>query len=705
MVNLVRRRRIWTVAAVLASLPPLLAAQEVAETRRVVREVSFEGNDALDDLQLRISIATTQSSWFQRAPLLRLLPFGEKRYFNEREFRRDVLRLKVLYAQSGFLEADVDTLVRRDSGNVWVRFLITEGLPVRVRSLAIEGAEPILAAARLRSAIPLRVGAPFNRRLLYASADTIRTALRDRGHPFAEVFLSFDEDRVERAADVTLTVDPGPPAVVGRIEVVGARKIPPDVVQRLLAVEPGKPYAERDLYESQVELYRSGVYNHVSVALVDSQPPPDSQVTVRVRLSEGPLHRLRFGAGYGTIDCLRGVGTWSAYNVFGGARQLLVNGRVARVGVAQDQGLQTSLCPGLRNEDPELLTLNYNVSGTLREPVLFSRRTSLALTLFAERRSEFQAYLRTAAGGDVTLTRRLSRWKSLSLAQSVVWGSTLADPATLCAFLNVCASRDTIFSRRRVTSKLTAGLAADYRNAALDPTAGHTWSVELAYASPAIGSDSLSQFLRGQAEYASYHELSPREVLAWRVRVGTMVTPDLNFAAGTEAFLPPEERFYAGGPSTVRGFGQNELGPVVRVLERVDSTTGPGGLEVDSLIRTSPIGGRGLLLANLEYRFSLAGSNNRVMGALFVDAGQVFERARDVYRVWEMRVTPGIGVRIASPLGPVRLDLALNLFRPQTSVLYAESVPGQLTVADPEYTPRRSTLGKLRFHVSVGQAF
>src|SRR2546427_9562116 len=104
-----RPRQLRALAALLlvalsAAAPLPLAAQQ--EPQRVVRDLSFEGNHALDDYTLRTAISTSSSSWFARAFLIRYFGLGEKRYFNELEFRRDVIRLLLLYRQSGYMRSE-----------------------------------------------------------------------------------------------------------------------------------------------------------------------------------------------------------------------------------------------------------------------------------------------------------------------------------------------------------------------------------------------------------------------------------------------------------------------------------------------------------------------------------------------------------------------------------------------------------------------
>src|SRR5712664_3217223 len=156
--------------AVSAAVPPPLGAQQ---EQRVVRGLSFVGNHAIDDYTLSTAIATTNSSAFATSPFLRWLGLGEKRSFNELEFRRDVVRLMLLYRQSGYMNAVVDTLVRREGRDVYVKFRMYEGDPVRLAALDVQGLDSIVDGERLKRALPLQIGDPFNRALFQASADTI----------------------------------------------------------------------------------------------------------------------------------------------------------------------------------------------------------------------------------------------------------------------------------------------------------------------------------------------------------------------------------------------------------------------------------------------------------------------------------------------------------------------------------------------------
>jgi outer membrane protein insertion porin family/translocation and assembly module TamA len=685
----------------------------------VVRALDFSGNRAIDDYRLGISIATTKSAWLARFPLTSWMGAGEKRYLDETEFRRDVLRLVLLYRVSGYLQVRVDTIVRRTNDAARIQFLIHEGPPVRVRSIDIAGVEGIAPLRDLLRDIPLAVGDPFNRIRFEWAADTIRAAARDRGYPFAEVFRAYDVDEDSLIARVRFELEPGTRGRVDSVIVEGTRKITPDVVRRMIPIRPGDWFSQSALYRSQRDLYRLGVFGYVNVTLADSVPagPGDSSVAVRVQVTEGQLRRLRLGAGYGTVDCFRALAGWSASNVLGGGRVLDVTARVSKLGAGDplSAGFERWPCSALeRDVGTERFKLNYNVAASFHEPFLFSRLARGTVSVSAERHSEIQAYRRDALSAGVSVTRE-TRWDiAVTAGYSVSLTRTFAEPAIFCSFLSVCRLEDAEqFSQQRLQSMVTLGFVRDRSNSLFDPTRGSTLSAEARYASRVLGSDSLIQFARGVAELAAYYPIGRRTTFAWRVRGGGIVSPALGFSGQSVRYIPPSERFYAGGANSVRGFGQNRLGPVVRVVdpERGDTVTRDTlGSETREFVPdtlTAATGGNSLIIANAELRFPLPVFGGRLSGAAFVDLGQLFERGNELVNFSKTRVTPGLGLRFVTPIGPMRFDVAYSGYRPEAGPLYRKE--GQeLVLLNPLYRPDQSGSWLRRhlvFHFSVGQAF
>jgi outer membrane protein assembly factor BamA len=288
----------------------------------------------------------------------------------------------------------------------------------------------------------------------------------------------------------------------------------------------------------------------------------------------------------------------------------------------------------------------------------------------------------------------------------------VAEPAIFCSFLNVCSDPDiAVFQRQRVESVVGLSLVRDRANSVLDPTRGSRVFIEARYASRFLGSDSLIQFAKGTAEIAAFHPLGRHTTFAWRVRGGGIISPSLGFSGQSVRFIPPSERFYAGGASSVRGYGQNELGPVVRVVnpDRPETTTvrtpdGRDSTVIGGDTVTTAKGGNSLVIANAELRFPLPGFAGRLSGALFVDVGQLFERHGELVDFSRTRITPGAGIRIATPLGPMRLDVAFNGYAPERGELYVKQGTG-LQLVNPDFPQNAPARNRLQVHFSVGQPF
>jgi len=695
-------RLVWLIT-VLVSAAPLFAQ----ERQLVVRQLEFRGNRAIPDELLASAISTTNSSWFARTFLFRWLGLGAKRYFDPQEFRRDVVRIGVLYKRSGYYDAVIDTLVRRTTEDVYITFNIKEGEPIVVTTLTITGLDSLQERGR-RAALqdlPLRQGDPFNRYAMQASADTLTRRLRDHGYPSATVFTGFEVDKPERRASVTLDVAPGRRAVIGRITVVGSIRVDSSLVRKLLVARPGRRYSQEELFQSQRNLYESDLFRFASVNIDSAafQPGADS-VPLLVQVNEGKRRRIRGGLGYATNDCFRGSLGWTSRNFLGGGRVLDLTSRVSKVGVGAplDWGLADNICGQSRNDTVGSAKLNFYLGASVRRPAFLSPNNAITVSVFTERRSEYKVYLRQETGASIALTRTTPRRRNpLSLTYTLSYGRTQATAQSFCAFFNACTPDIIdVLRQNRMLATLTATGNFPRVNSQIDPTRGSIGSLELTHSSKYIGSSPLQQFTRFVGSMAWYRPLSREVVLSWRVKGGLIVSPNVDVASGSGAFIPPEQRFYAGGPNDVRGFDRNELGPVVYVIPQ--GAVGPP-LNADS-VRVAATGGNSIAVANVELRVPSPVLSSRVRLAAFVDAGGVWQHGHNE-RPAVIRVTPGVGMRIATPLGPARLDVAYNPYKLQPGPLFQFDPAGNLTPVpgqDSYVLPRKS---KYTFHIAVGQPF
>ncbi|HEX2611106.1 MAG TPA: BamA/TamA family outer membrane protein [Gemmatimonadales bacterium] len=690
----------WWLCVLALGLPALLNAQQ---TGRVVRKLSFEGNRALTDETLATAIATTNSSWFASG-FLRWLGLGAKRYFDEQEFRRDVVRLSVLYRRSGYPDAVIDTLVRRTPQDVYITFNIQEGAPILVTSLTISGLDSL--RDRLHRTVlvdlPLRQGDPFNRFAMQATADTITRRLRDRGYPAATVFTSFEVNREARTATVTLETEPDGRAVIGDITVVGAHRVDSVVVRKLLVSHTGRRFSQEELFESQRNLYESDLFRFATVNIDSSRYRPGTDsVPLLVQVNESKPRRIRGGLGYATYDCFRASLGWTSRNFLGAGRILDLTSQVSKVGVGSpvDWGLDRNICSASRDDSVGSAKVNFYLGASLRRPAFLSPNNAITLSVFGQRRSEFKVYLRQETGVSVAFTRTTPRRRNpLSLTYTLSYGRTEATAVSFCSVFGACTPDVTGPLRQNlVLATLTALGTFPRVNSPIDPTRGSNASVEVTYSSKYIGSSSLQQFTRVVGGMSWYRPLSRDVVLSWRVRGGLIFSPTLDVGNVSGAFIPPDQRFYAGGPNDVRGFERNELGPVIYVV--------PVGFANDrDSVRVAATGGNTLALGNVELRLPSPVFSSRLRLATFVDAGGVWER-QGPQQSRVIRVTPGVGIRIATPLGPARVDAAYNPYKLQGGQLFEADTLGNLTPVPGASSYVLARDRKWTFHFAVGQAF
>ena len=727
-----------TVALLLAA-PAAAAAQDLQCDPGDVRvdDIEFRGNETFPDDELEAAIATTPSSFWRRVGLF----FGAQRCLDRVEFQRDVLRLRLFYRQRGFYKATVDTVVTTEEpGRVDIDFNIVEGTPVLIDTLRVSGLDTVRDGPRMVRDIEQMRGGRFDRQELQRRVAAIIDRLRAQGFARAEVLSGYEVDELRDRATVDLQFLPGRVMRIASIDVEiqpreGKRQeIPEAEVRRLISLRIGEIFREQDLFRSQRDLYQLETYAHVEIRLApDSlQPPGDSLLAVRVLLSEAAMHSVRVGAGWATLDCFRAQGRFVDRDFIGGARRLEVNGRLSKIGVGYPLDGAEQLCASQVRNDVFSDTVNYYAGATVRQPLLFGIRLSPSVTLFSERYSELDAYLRrTTLGGVASVTRETRPRTPLTLSYQLEYGRTQAADAVFCAVFNVCELQ--AISELTQNTQLATGrvsISRDRTDNLYDPRRGDIVRLEWRHSSPLIGSDFRFNKWTGEANW--YKALNPSVTFASRLQLGGVLA--LGTLQGAEGFVPPQERMYGGGPNSVRGYRQNELGPLVYLVNdaRIDSILPSGDTifvadDTVGVIRTSPTGGNALAIANVELRMRPPFLRDLLQFALFVDGGQVYNRRAETVRLDQFRWTPGVGLRIASPVGPIRFDLAYNRYAQQRGPAYTivrdevTGNPSRLRCVSPgntlpnglgegcpaSFTPRRddSFFQKLTFHFSIGQAF
>jgi outer membrane protein insertion porin family len=540
------------------------------------------------------------------------LPWGEVRealgtrerglvtrgWFHRDQVERDAQALAAFLRGRGYPEATVAeprVVFSEDRTQVRITFTVDPGRRVEVGDVRIVG-DPVVPFDQLRRAVPLAPGAAWSERAVQEGRRVIERRVARRGHLAAEVDAV--SERRDGVADVIYRVTAGPQTRIGRVLVGGLVRTREEVVRRELPFRPGDPFDPEALVEAQRRLGQVPVFERVDVQPLRAEPAPFVDVTVTVR-ERKPWH-LDVGAGYTTFEGARAFGEIGHDNLFGRAHTLALRQRISQRGDRTDLLYGVPWVLGTRwRGDAGLFRERFEQIGYDQE------RYGLQLGV---QRPLFEEHIRGLRGALRYEIYEVNRFD--------------VDPTLL--------EEDVQPGRQRIAT-LTPELTLDRRDVPLDPRRGSFHLVSVRGGGLALGGE--ADFIATRLETHWFFDWVPPTVLALSARLG------LAEPLGDDDRLPIEERFFAGGASTVRGYRERRLGPL------------------DA--RGNPAGGNGLAVFNVEWRFPLW---RWFGGAVFFDTGAVTAKIADLAPD-ELRSGVGGGLRLSTPVGPVRLDLGYPLDR------------------------------------------
>jgi outer membrane protein assembly factor BamA len=663
-------------AAVLPWLP--LPSEAQTPSRPEILSLHFEGNESFPDRMLRNAILTRETEC--RSFVFQVVPFCplgaefaiDRSYMNPRVFDQDFIRVQLFYFIRGFREAQVDTVIDRvDDTRVRVTYHIDEGRPIVITRLGVTGLGDANEEDRLARTLPIGPGEPLSLRQLDVARDTLIQRMRNRGYAHADVLRQIGIDSTGYLAEVEFDIYTGTLARYGPIRIVGNDEVSETVIRRMLPFQEGEIYSQEEIFEGQRNLYNLDIFRHAAIAQ-DLDHHPDSIVPLEVQVNEGNTHRVRAGGGWNSAECFLSEGRWVSRNFRGGARRLVVRGRLSNLGTHQ---LEESICAGAGTG--VYGDVNWSVSTDFTQPWIFSPRNSFTGSVYAERQSLQDVFVRRAVGLNLTLTRTLGRGTLGSAFYRPQLGQLDAAEVFFCTTFLVCDPQqiDVLQSSNRLAP---AGLSfsRDRTDRAFSPRDGYTLAADVEHASRITGSH--FGYDRVVAEVTSFRGVGEDLVLAGRLRAGRLNAREfrgLGFEDGSQPRIAhPQRRFYAGGANSVRGYAESQLGPrvvsvevtdlVFPVGDRVEAVCTPEEVAVlacdagplgEGRFFSRPTGGDNLVEGSLELRFPVHQPHLR--GAAFVDFGQVWDAQAET-SLRDVRFTPGVGLRYSTPIGPVRVDLA-----------------------------------------------
>ncbi|MDD5762988.1 MAG: outer membrane protein assembly factor BamA [bacterium] len=519
--------------------------------------------------------------------------------FKKDVLENDVRKLEALYQNSGFLDSKIyEPVVGRGKKGLILTIRIFEGRQYRVGEIRFSG-ESGIPEETLRKTVKIVSGDLFNRETLMSDLLALTTLVNDEGYAQALVSPGVEKRKEYPVADVTYRFERGTKFRFGAVEISGNTKTLDRIVRRNLDVSDGRTYTATGLKTSKENLTRTSYFKDVKISTAPSAVP--GEMDAKVEVQEGPTGTLSGGLGYSSLDKIFGVVQLSENNLFG-------------------RGWKASL-----NSQFGARRTTYSID--FRDPNFLDSDFSLLLSAY-NTRVLYTDFERKAKGGRAGLGYNFTRFTNASLS--------LRSDATRILQVKTAASRfllDEFAKGLQHTRSLTFSLNRNTTDKFIDPSRGSVQSGSVEYAGGPLGGD--SQFVKYFLNAKAFYPVTASTVFSWNA-LWAHVVPTVG---GGE--IPIFERFFLGGPYSIRGFRSRELSPK-------DPNTGES------------IGGNKELVGNLEYLFPLV-SEIAFKGVVFFDVGNTWEQGKWPWNGQQLRYAYGAGVRWYSPMGPLRFEWGWNL--------------------------------------------
>jgi outer membrane protein insertion porin family len=584
-----------------------------------VRAINFIGNSAFSDSQLRYVISTTQTN------LLSFLK-GTNVYDPDRlNLDRELLRqfyMKNGYADVRIVSATAD--LDRDGRGFFITFTIEEGERYRFGPIDVESALPSVNVDALRHVILTRTGRVYNAEKVEKTVEALTIEVSQQGYAFGQVRPRFERDEATHTMGIVYTIDEGPRIYIERINIVGNFRTEDNVIRREFRLAEGDAFNRLLVEAARKRLRALGFFKTVDI---DTQPGsgPD-RVIIVVKVEEQPTGELSFGAGYSTSEGVIGDISITERNLMG-------KGQYVRLGFSGS--LERA-----------------QVDFSFTEPHFLDRNLAAGFDVFYKE-VDFQdvaSFSQRDAGGDIRLGFPIADNTQLGLRYKFV-NEEIFDVSNN-ASLAVKESAGT-----SNVSSVGYTVAYDTRNLPQSPTSGifASFSQDLA----GVGGD--VNYIRSVADARGYYPITNKLTLVGRVQGG-----NIEGWGGDDVRMT--DLFFKGG-ETIRGFKRAGIGPR-------DACEDPVTGERVRPCSKDALGGKvyWATTAELRFPFPFIPDNIGMQGAVFVDAGSLFDpsdfalnavakEGSFIFNSSQVRLSSGFSIIWQSPLGPLRADIAQALLK------------------------------------------
>ena len=634
------------VAAILVVAQPSPADDELdyGLDERRLRRLEFVGVDFFGEDRLRGLLGLRDAPWYRL--------FGDPTYRLDR-VEQGVEQIRGLYRREGFHNVTVrlERVEQDDVRGDVLRVEVEERARVLIDRLEIIDPAP-LTEEQIRSQLRYREGGPAPARTSDLGNDIYRIldSYLARGHLGATV----REDVARGDSTVTLryTMDPGPAYHVREVDIEGNDRVFSEFIERELLIRPGEPFEADLVARTEANLLDTGWFRDISFEPVQLDTTT-AEATLRLRVVERPTGFWELGVGTGTEDRVRLSAGWGDRNVWRSGKGLTLRGRVLG-------SLESSV------DDPgeSEVFVDHEEELLYRHPHFFGTRFTGNANLFSRVESRPRSALELRQLGLLINTALLSRGPNTVEIELGLQRTNKVELSDAIEFDN----------GRAQTRSITLVATHDTRDDLFAPRRGQLRQLLLQLAGgPGLrGDNDFQKVLASQVVMLPFWRGS---VFALRAQAGWVQAWWTSLdESGPRGGVPLEDRFFAGGSSSVRGYRENSLGPRLAANDEALQAV----LDPRFLTDRLSGGGSALLLLNAEFRFGLPLlSRFGFDGAVFFDSGNVWENWSSI-RLDEIqlggdvvgaqaarayRTSVGFGLQYRTVVGPLRLDYGIPLRR------------------------------------------
>ncbi len=556
-----------------------------------IENIRFSGNKSFPDKELRGQMETRERSWYSF--------LDDSGVYQKDILKLDMFRIEGFYHDHGFLrvkvlEPRID--INKKSREVYITIPVEEGPQFRVKTLDFSGDDAV-SPDEIQKSIQTKVGDIYNVSRLRQDILTITDLYSRKGYAYADANPISELNDEDRTVDLSIEVDKGKKVYVGNIEILGNIKTRDNVIRREFRLKERELFDSSKLKRSKQRINNLNFFEDVKIDTSRGQDP--DLIDILTTVTERPTGSFSAGAGFSSVENLIFTTAITQDNFLGNGQRLSLSA--------------------------QLSSIRSDFSLSFTEPRLFDSEILFGVDAFNEDQ-DFLSFDSQSIGSGIRLGKNISEYDSVNLRyrfENVEVTGVAAEDIS-----------EVFKNETRVTSRIAPTYVHDSRDNFLNPSRG--WRHVVGFELAGLGG---AKFTKSSYEVTYYHPLLGELVGAVHARI--------NYAAGYGGEkLPGFERYFMGGPTSLRGFTIEDVGPKDRDGD--------------------PVGGDQALLLNLELQYPFTKS---FRGFVFYDRGNVYGTSKtstntttsDSFDLGKMRSSIGAGIRFISPFGPLGFAYGIKL--------------------------------------------